>query len=48
MSALALLPLAEEVMAGAGGSIEIGDMGVREAARDLILPTAIYARWSAG
>jgi 23S rRNA (cytosine1962-C5)-methyltransferase len=46
MSALALLPLTEEVMAGAGGSIEVGDMGVREDARGLILPTAIFSRWS--
>jgi 23S rRNA (cytosine1962-C5)-methyltransferase len=46
MSALALQPLLDEVMAGAGGSIEVGDMGVREEARGLILPTAIFARWS--
>jgi 23S rRNA (cytosine1962-C5)-methyltransferase len=47
MSALALQPLLAEVMAGAGGSIEVGDMGVREEARGLILPTAIFARWAA-
>ncbi len=46
MSALALRPLLDEVMAGARGSIEVGDMGVREEARGLILPTAIFARWS--
>jgi 23S rRNA (cytosine1962-C5)-methyltransferase len=46
MSALALQPLLTEVMAGAGGNVEVGDMGVREEARGLILPTAIFARWS--
>ena len=46
MSALALQPLLDEVMVGAGGSVEVGDMGVREEARGLILPTAIFARWS--
>jgi 23S rRNA (cytosine1962-C5)-methyltransferase len=47
MSALALDALMAEVMAGAGGHIESGDMGVREAARGLVLPTAIFGRWSA-
>jgi 23S rRNA (cytosine1962-C5)-methyltransferase len=47
LSALALRPLAEEALAGAGGTIEVGDMGVREQTpRGLVLPTAIYARWS--
>jgi 23S rRNA (cytosine1962-C5)-methyltransferase len=26
--------------------VEIGEMAVREEARDLLLPTAIFARWS--
>ena len=47
MSALALAPLMAEVMAGAGGTIDSGDMAVREAARGLLLPTAIFSRWSA-
>ncbi len=47
MSALAILALTNEVMAGAGGKIEAGDMAIREAARGLLLPTAIYTRWSA-
>jgi 23S rRNA (cytosine1962-C5)-methyltransferase len=32
-------------MAGAGGTIEAGDMAIREEARGLLLPTAIYTRW---
>ena len=47
MSALAIHALMEEVMAGAGGSIASGDMAVREEARGLLLPTAIFSRWSA-
>lgn len=47
MSALAIKALADEAMAGAGGSIECGDMAIREDARGLLLPTAIFARWSA-
>ena len=46
MSALALDALMAEVMAGAGGTIASGDMAVREAARGLLLPTAIFSRWS--
>jgi len=45
MSALAIRALMDEVMAGAGGSIEAGDMAIREEARGLLLPTAIYSRW---
>jgi 23S rRNA (cytosine1962-C5)-methyltransferase len=47
MSALALDALMAEVMAGAGGMIVSGDMAVREEARGLLLPTAIFSRWSA-
>jgi 23S rRNA (cytosine1962-C5)-methyltransferase len=51
MSALALHPLLDQAMKGLGGprggSIEVGDMGIREETRGLILPTAIFARWSA-
>lgn len=46
MSALAIKALTDEVMAGAGGTIEAGDMAIREQARGLLLPTAIYTRWS--
>lgn len=47
LSALALDALMAEAMAGAGGAIESGDMAVREDARGLLLPTAIFSRWSA-
>ncbi len=46
MSALAIGALLEQAMAGLGGRIECGDMAVREEARGLLLPTAIFARWS--
>ena len=29
-----------------GSSLEMGEMAVREEARGLLLPTAIFARWS--
>ena len=46
MSALAIGALLEQALAGLGGRIECGDMAVREEARGLLLPTAIFARWS--
>ena len=50
MSALALAGLLEEAFAGLPGTIEFGDLAVREqGANDLgdgrLLPTAIFARW---
>mgnify|MGYP002654390348 CR=1 FL=1 len=47
MSALALQPLLEQALGPRGGSIDVGDMAIREEARGLLLPTAIFARWSA-
>jgi 23S rRNA (cytosine1962-C5)-methyltransferase len=47
MSALALHPLLAQATASRGGQIEVGDMAIREEARGLLLPTAIFARWSA-
>lgn len=47
MSALALHPLIGQATASRGGSIEVGDMAIREESRGLLLPTAIFARWSA-
>ena len=29
-----------------GGTVEAGEMSVREEERGLLLPTAIFARWS--
>lgn len=46
MSALAIGELVKQTFADLGGSVEMGEMAVREEARGLLLPTAIFARWS--
>jgi len=46
LSALAIGALFDQALAGLGGRVECGDMAVREEARGLLLPTAIFARWS--
>jgi 23S rRNA (cytosine1962-C5)-methyltransferase len=46
MSALAIAELLRQATDGLGGVIEAGEMAVREEARGLLLPTAIFARWS--
>jgi 23S rRNA (cytosine1962-C5)-methyltransferase len=46
MSALAIGELLRQAMGDLGGRVECGDMAVREEARGLLLPTAIFARWS--
>ncbi|WP_114953301.1 class I SAM-dependent methyltransferase [Sphingosinicella terrae] len=46
MSALAIGELLRQACADLGGTVECGDMAVREEARGLLLPTAIFARWS--
>lgn len=46
MSALAIGELLTQATVGLGGKVEMGDMAVREEARGLLLPTAIFARWS--
>ncbi|MBB4633460.1 class I SAM-dependent methyltransferase [Sphingosinicella soli] len=46
MSAIAIANLTEEVTRPLGGSVEAGEMTIREEARGLLLPTAIFARWS--
>jgi 23S rRNA (cytosine1962-C5)-methyltransferase len=46
MSALAIGELLAQVTADLGGGVTCGDMAVREEARGLLLPTAIFARWS--
>lgn len=45
MSALAIGELLAQATAGLGGTVEAGEMAVREEARGLLLPTAIFARW---
>jgi 23S rRNA (cytosine1962-C5)-methyltransferase len=47
MSALAIGELIAQATNDLCGSIECGEMAVREEARGLLLPTAIFARWSA-
>ena len=46
MSAIAIGELLRQVTADLGGQVEAGEMAVREEARSLLLPTAIFARWS--
>jgi 23S rRNA (cytosine1962-C5)-methyltransferase len=46
MSAVAIGGLLEEACAHLGGTVDYGDMAVREEARGRLLPTAIFARWS--
>ena len=46
MSALAIGELVKQTFADLGGTVETGEMSVREEARGLLLPTAIFARWS--
>lgn len=45
MSALAIGELLRQTMVDLGGTVECGELGVREEARGLTLPTAIFARW---
>ncbi|MGN6621045.1 MAG: class I SAM-dependent rRNA methyltransferase, partial [Sphingomonas sp.] len=46
MSALAIGELLRQTLGDLGGTIEAGELAVREEARGLLLPTAIWARWS--
>ena len=46
MSALAIGELVKQIFGDLGGTVEVGEMAVREEARGLLLPTAIFARWS--
>ena len=46
MSALAIGEIVKQTFADLGGRVEMGEMAVREEARGLLLPTAIFARWS--
>ncbi len=46
LSALAIGELMRQAFDDLPGSVEAGELGVREEARGLILPTAIWARWS--
>ena len=46
MSALAIGELVRQSLADLCGTVEVGEMAVREETRGLLLPTAIFARWS--
>lgn len=46
MSALAIGELVSQLFGDLGGLVEVGEMAVREEARQLLLPTAIFARWT--
>ena len=46
MSAIAIGELVRQTLGDLGGTVEVGEMAVREEARGLLLPTAIFARWS--
>ena len=46
LSALTLGELLSQALAHLPGQIETGEMTIREEARGLLLPTAIFARWS--
>ncbi|TPG20325.1 class I SAM-dependent rRNA methyltransferase [Sphingomonas koreensis] len=45
MSALAIGELLSQALGDLSGTIEAGELAVREEARGLLLPTAIWARW---
>lgn len=46
MSALSIGELLAQAFADLPGTVEAGELGVREEARGLVLPTAIWARWA--
>ena len=46
LSALAIGELVAQTFADLPGSVECGELTVREESRGLLLPTAIFARWS--
>ena len=46
MSALSIGEVLRQLTADLGGTVECGEMAVREETRGLLLPTAIFARWA--
>jgi 23S rRNA (cytosine1962-C5)-methyltransferase len=46
MSALSIGELVRQLLGDLGGTVDMGEMAVREESRGLLLPTAIFARWS--
>ena len=47
LSYLALAQSLRDHLEGLGGTITTGEMAIPEAGRDVLLPTAIFARWDA-
>jgi 23S rRNA (cytosine1962-C5)-methyltransferase len=45
MSAISLGELLRQKLGHLGGRVEVGEMAMREEARGLLLPTALFARW---
>lgn len=45
LSYLALAQTAQQIFGGCGGAWQLGEMALPHAERDLLLPTAIFARW---
>ena len=45
MSAVAIAELVRQAFADLGGTVTAGEMTIREAVRDILLPTAIFVRW---
>ena len=45
MSALSIAELVRQALEPLGGTVECGEMAMREEARGLLLPTAIFVRW---
>lgn len=48
LSHLALAQALADRLAGMGGTLETGEMALRQAGSERLLPTALYARWRAG
>ena len=48
LSNMALAQTLAQPLDARGGVIETGDMGIIQSQSDVVLPTAIYARWRAG
>ena len=46
MSALSIGELVRQTLGDLGGVVDMGEMAVREESRGLLVPTAIFARWS--
>jgi 23S rRNA (cytosine1962-C5)-methyltransferase len=48
LSSLSLRNLLQETLAGLGGQLEAGELGLLERSAGRIMPAAVFARWSSG